>query len=202
MKILIAEDDPISRRLLQVTLTKWSYEVVVASDGIEAWELLQQDDAPKLAILDWMMPGMDGPTICSKVRERPGSEATYLILLTAKSTKEDVVEGLSSGADDFISKPFDRDELQARLQVGLRILGLQQKLGDRVKELEESLLRIKQLQGLLPICAWCKKIRNDQNYWQRVEDYISDYTDARFSHGICPDCLVNAVKPLQSGSAS
>lgn len=128
MRILIAEDDPVSRRLLQALLVKWGYEVVVTSDGNEAWAALQSDDAPKLAIVDWMMPGLDGVQVCRKVRERDSSSYVYILLLTAKSQKEDIIRGIGAGADDYITKPFDANELNARLRAGKRILDLQAEL--------------------------------------------------------------------------
>ncbi len=195
MKALIAEDEAVSRHLLEVTLRKWGYDVVVASDGAEAWRLLQGDDAPELAILDWMMPGMDGPEVCRMVRELPQTLPTYIILLTARQSKDDIVQGLEAGADDYIAKPFDREELRARVQGGVRVVELQRSLAARVRELEEALTRVKQLQGLLPMCSYCKKIRDDQNYWQQVESYISEHSEAQFSHSICPNCYEKIVKP-------
>jgi phosphoserine phosphatase RsbU/P len=195
VKILIAEDDMVSRVLLEATLIKWGYEVTVACDGVAAWGLLQSDDPPPLAILDWMMPGLDGLQICRKIRDIPTTTPPYLILLTAKGRREDIVTGLQAGADDYVTKPFDREELHARVQVGMRIIELQHSLADRVKALEEALARVKQLQGLLPICSYCKKIRDDQNYWQQVENYISKHSEAQFSHSICPDCYESLVRP-------
>ena len=195
MKVLIAEDDMISRRLLEATLTRWGYEVVVTCDGVAAWEVLRSQEAPALAILDWMMPGMDGIELCHRVRSAFTATPPYLILLTAKGRREDIVMGLQAGANDYVTKPFDREELRARMQVGLRMIELQQSLADRVKALEEALTRVKQLQGLLPICSYCKKIRDDQNYWQQVESYISEHSEAQFSHSICPDCYERLVKP-------
>ena len=195
MKVLIAEDETVSRRLLEATLVRWGYEVVVASDGVEAWEALQGDDGPSLAILDWMMPGMDGLEVCRRIRNRPSSTPPYLILLTAKGRREDIVTGLEAGANDYVTKPFNREELRARVQVGVRMVELQQSLADRVRALEEALARVKQLQGLLPICSYCKKIRDDQNYWQQVESYIAEHSQAQFSHSICPDCYEKLVKP-------
>lgn len=195
MRVLIAEDDSVSRRLLEATLDKWGYEVIVTTDGLEALEVLRQPDAPSLAILDWMMPGMDGAEVCLKARETVADRLLYIILLTAKGRKEDVVEGLTAGADDYVVKPFDRAELKARINAGERILRLQAELAARVKELELALANVKLLQGLLPICCYCKKIRNDQNYWQQVDGYIADHSEAQFTHGICPDCRDKIVKP-------
>jgi CheY-like chemotaxis protein len=195
MKILIAEDDRVSRRALEANLLRWGHEVVVACDGAEAWRVLQAEGAPPLAILDWMMPEMDGPEVCRRVRGRPGAELVYLILLTAKAGKTDIVAGLESGANDYITKPFDRDELRARLNTGIRVVELQQALAARVAEVGQALSRVQQLQGLLPICCYCKRIRDDHNYWQQVEAYISAHSQAQFSHAICPQCLEAVVKP-------
>jgi diguanylate cyclase (GGDEF)-like protein len=125
MKILIAEDDAISRRVLEGFLTKWGYEVVTTQDGEEAWQALSGEDAPQLAILDWMMPGMDGIEVCRRLRERNAEPYVYILLLTVKGQRQDVVEGIDAGADDYLSKPFDARELQARLRAGRRILALQ-----------------------------------------------------------------------------
>jgi sigma-B regulation protein RsbU (phosphoserine phosphatase) len=195
MKVLIAEDDAVSRRLLEATLNKLGYEVVLASDGAEAWAVLQREDPPSLAILDWMMPQIDGVEICRRVRNLPTATPPYLVLLTAKDQKTDVVVGLDAGANDYLTKPFDRSELRARIQVGTHVLELQKALVGRVRELEDALSQVKQLQGLLPICSYCKKIRDEQNYWQRVENYLSAHAQVVFSHGICPDCYRTVVQP-------
>jgi sigma-B regulation protein RsbU (phosphoserine phosphatase) len=195
VRVLIAEDDAVSRHLLEATLAKWGYEVVVTTDGLQALEVLSRADAPSLAILDWMMPGLDGAQVCLKARELAGERLLYMILLTAKGRKEDIVEGLTAGADDYVIKPFDRSELKARISAGERILRLQAELASRVKELELALTNVKLLQGLLPICCYCKKIRDDKNYWQQVDTYVADHSEAQFTHGICPDCRDKIVKP-------
>jgi DNA-binding response OmpR family regulator len=195
MRILVAEDQVVSRHILVASLRRWGYDVTAVEDGTHAWEALQAEDAPQLAILDWLMPGMDGIEICRQVRKSPRARPIYVILLTARREQEDKVHGLQSGADDYVTKPFDREELRARVQVGIRVLELQGALAQRVRELEEALSRVKTLQGLLPICSYCKKIRNDRNYWQQVEGYISDHSEAQFSHGICPECYAQFVQP-------
>ena len=195
MRILIAEDDAVSRRVLEATLLKWNYEVVVTTDGPQALEALKKPDAPSLALLDWMMPGLDGSEVCRQVRQTIGDRLLYVLLLTAKGSKDDIVEGLNAGADDYIVKPFDRAELQARLDVGQRILRLQTELAARVKELELALSKVKQLQGLLPICCYCKKIRDDQNYWRQVEGYVAEHSEAQFTHAICPSCREKIIEP-------
>jgi CheY-like chemotaxis protein len=195
MKTLVAEDNPTTLFLLQSALTDWGYEVVAVANGAEAWQRLQEDDSFRLILLDWKMPEMEGVEVCQRLRQLPGREAAYVIILTSKVHKDDLVAGLAAGADDYITKPFDPAELQARLQVGVRIVQLQQSLAERVHELETALAHVKQLHGLLPICAYCKKIRDDHNYWQQVESYISSHSDAQFSHGVCPECFERIVKP-------
>ena len=193
MKLLIAEDDPSSRLLLESTLKRWGYEVAVATDGAKAWELLQAPDAPRLAILDWMMPHLSGPDLCRLARETDGTRACYLILITAKDTAADIVTGLEAGADDYLVKPFNREELRARVRVGERVLKLQSELTDRINDLEAALAHVKQLQGILPICCYCKSIRADEQSWRKIEDYISAHSEVDFSHGVCPDCWENVV---------
>ncbi|NNE44797.1 MAG: response regulator transcription factor [Gemmatimonadetes bacterium] len=197
MRILIAEDDPVSRKLLQTFLTKWGHDPVVTCRGAEAWEALQRPDAPEMAIVDWMMPEMEGPEIIRRQRAAEGDRQTptYFILLTALDSKDDVVSGFDAGADDYVTKPFNKEELKARVQVGVRMVELRHKLADRVRELELALSANKTLRGLLPICAYCKKIRDDKNYWTEVESYIQEASDASFSHGVCPGCYDAKVKP-------
>jgi len=133
MKILIAEDNDISRRILEAVLVKWSYEVTSASDGNEAWEKLQEKDAPRLMVLDWMMPGINGVEICRRMRQIDVVEPMYIILLTARDNKNDIVVGLRAGADDYIAKPFDKNELRARIDVGRRVVELQEALLEKEK---------------------------------------------------------------------
>jgi DNA-binding response OmpR family regulator len=194
MKILIADDDRFSLRLIETVLSSDSCELISCSAGDQALRALQQSPAPEIAILDWMMPGMNGIDVCRQARKIPGL-STYLILLTSRDRPEDLVEGLAAGADDYIVKPFNETELRARISVGSRIVTLQRGLADRVTELEAALIRVKQLQGLLPICSYCKKIRNDQNYWEQVDGYLTKNADVKFSHGICPDCFKRFAEP-------
>jgi CheY-like chemotaxis protein len=195
MNILIADDDLTSRRILEATLARRGYKVVVTADGLAAWKELQAPEAPSIAILDWLMPGLDGVELCRQLRAAPVQRPLYIVLLTGNSRKQDIATGLQAGADDYIIKPFDRDELYARVQVGRRLVQLQQSLADRVQELEAALSRVKLLHGLLPMCSYCKNIRDDQNYWQQVEHYMAAHSDVRFSHGICPDCYKKVIEP-------
>jgi CheY-like chemotaxis protein len=194
MRILICEDDPVSRRVLASILSRWGYQVQATSNGAAAWEALRGPDSPKLAILDWILPEMDGVQVCRQVRALEQEQPSYLILLTVRGGKHNVVAALQAGADDYLTKPYDHDELRARIQVGQRIVTLQQGLARRVGELEQALAGLKTLQGLLPICCYCKRIRHDGDYWQQVEAYISEHSESRFSHGICPECYEGVVR--------
>ncbi len=189
MRILVAEDDLTSRRMLVAVLQKGGYEVIETTNGAEALECLQKSDAPNLAILDWMMPVMDGLSVVRRIRETNLPLPPYLILLTTKGEKADVVAGLESGADDYLPKPFDAGELRARVEVGRRMLELQQRLATQIQDLHQALEHIRTLQGILPICMHCKKIRNDKGYWEQLEGYISKHSHAEFTHGLCEECL-------------
>jgi DNA-binding response OmpR family regulator len=145
----VAEDDPVSRNLISTRLAKWGYDAVITHDGAEAMTVLRGRDAPSLAILDWAMPEMDGLEICRRLRE--AEKMVYIILLTARGSKENIIEGLRAGADDYLVKPFDAEELQARILVGLRVMALQETLVDRVKALEAAAFEIKSLKLQIPL---------------------------------------------------
>lgn len=149
MRILIVEDNPVSRRKLEFALSKSGHDVVAARDGFQGWNALTSDAPPLLAILDISMPGLDGIEICRRVRQKQWHISPYLILLTARDSKEDVVKGLESGANDYIVKPFEYNELRARVNTGVEMIEIQRKLSNRVRELEEALSRVRQLQRLL-----------------------------------------------------
>ena len=188
-RVLLAEDEPVTRRLLEAQLLRAGYAVLTAADGSEAWAALQCEQAPALVVLDWNMPGLDGPEVCRRLRGLPKRSYTYMLLVTARNAKSDVVEGLSAGADDFISKPVDPEELKARLRTGERIVSLEASLQAKVQELEEAAEHVRELQGMIPICIHCKRIRNQEQIWERVETYIEHRSDARFSHALCTECL-------------
>lgn len=189
MRILVADDSPVARRLLQEHLSRWGYEVDVAQDGAEAWALLQERTDVHLAIVDWDMPRLDGLALCRRVREHDPARNLYLVMCTARDGVHDTVEGLDAGADDYLTKPLDRGELRARLQAGVRTVNLKLALQERVTELESALDHIQRLEGLLPICMHCKCIRNENQVWQRLEQYVEDRADVSFSHGLCGPCL-------------
>jgi DNA-binding response OmpR family regulator len=201
MKILIAEDDAVARKILEVTLRRLGFDVVAAVDGTAAWhafETLKGKEAPELAVLDWMMPGMEGVEICRRLRATAGFERVYVILLTSRDGKDDVAQGLAAGANDYIAKPFDPGELEARVRVGERMVKLQGSLAARVAELEEALAHVSRLQGLLPICSYCKKVRNETNYWEQVDSYLATHSDLKLTHGICPQCLETMMAELDA----
>lgn len=196
MRILIAEDDIVSRKVLTSYLEKWGHEVVAVENGNDAIEILKSDNTPNFAILDWMMPEKDGTEVCQWIRRQDHGNFVYIILLTAKTESDDIISGLASGADDYITKPFNKDELKQRVKAGIRIIKLETELRSKINQLENALQNIKQLHGILPICAWCKKIRGDDEYWHSVEDYISSHSDIGFTHGICPECLKKEKEEL------
>jgi sigma-B regulation protein RsbU (phosphoserine phosphatase) len=202
MRVLIADDDLVTSRRLRGLAEAWGYDVVTAADGPSTLTALQCDDAPRLVLLDWVMPGLDGVRVCQSIREREGGENVYVIMLTAKTGHQDMVAGFDAGVDDFLVKPFDADELRSRLKAASRIVDLQSRLAANVAELTDALHSVKTLKGMLPICGYCKSIRDDSNYWHQVEEYVSDHTDAAFSHGICPKCLEEALARENNGTTS
>ncbi len=173
-RILIAEDDPVSSLVLKTNLEKLGHEVVTAADGRDAW-FSYLHDRPRIIITDWMMPIIDGLELCRRIRAEKRTQYVYIIVLTALAGKNNFLEGMEAGADDFITKPFDSDSLAARLKVAERVLSLQ--------------TEVSQLEGLLPICSYCKRIRNEDNAWQQVERYVGQKTEAAFAQTLCPDCL-------------
>jgi DNA-binding response OmpR family regulator len=188
MRVLIADDDRVSAAIVGAALSQWGYEVTSVSDGEAALHHLQTT-SPPLAVLDWMMPGIDGLELCRRIRRDPAMLHTHVILLTAREAGADRVAGLDAGADDYLVKPFDREELRARVQVGARIIGIQLQLAEQVELLQQALDRVRQVEGLLSMCSYCKRIQSSEHAWDQMETYISEHSNATFSHGICPACL-------------
>lgn len=199
MRVLIADDEAASRHLVRNIVRAWGFEVLVAGDGSEALHILEGSIPPEIALLDWMMPKVDGLDICRRIRAAMPNAPSYIILVSARGGLANVVQGLEAGADDYLTKPFDPRELRARLHVGVRVVQLQKALLDRCHELDDALKRVKLLQGLLPICSYCKKIRNDRNYWEQLDAYVASHSEAQFSHGVCPDCYQIHLKPQLEG---
>jgi DNA-binding response OmpR family regulator len=195
LQVLVADDEPVSRTVVGAMLKKAGFVVQYAPDGEQAWQRLQSPSPPALALLDWEMPGLQGPEVIERIRGQHAQAPTYVILLTSRDTSADIVSGLRAGADDYVTKPANEDELIARVNVGARVVRLQQALAERVRSLEEALATVKALQTLLPMCAYCKSIRNDQNYWQKVETYFQQHSGVSFTHSYCPSCYERYVRP-------
>ena len=169
--------------------------MLCTANGADALEVLRENDEVSLVIVDWMMPVMDGIEFCRRVRDDTWSRYVFLLMLTALGEKKHIAEAMDAGADEHTTKPLNREELKARLKTARRVIRMEQELTKKVVELEEMNRTIRQLKELLPICSYCKKIRNDDNYWQRIEDYIHTETGTGFSHSICPDCMESVVEP-------
>jgi DNA-binding response OmpR family regulator len=195
MKILIADDNETNRKLVRASLKPEGHELVEVHDGNEAREMLLHATTPVVGLIDWEMPEVDGVEVCRQARQRPDAPPLFLILLTIRDKREDVVHGLTSGANDYVVKPFHRAELLARVKIGIESVTLQQTLLDQARAQQEALAQVKQLSGLLPICSYCKSIRDDKAYWHRLESYIANHTRAQFSHGVCPDCFKLHLAP-------
>lgn len=180
MKILIVEDDPIAGAVLEASLKSLGHEVTMATDGKDGWERFTKAEH-RLVISDWMMPGFDGLELCRRIRSQ-GGDYTYFILLSNLATSaENLDQAMSAGADDFLAKPVKAAELRARLHVAERILNYA--------------TQVRQLQQIIPICGYCRKMRDDRNYWSQVEEYIGKQTGSEFSHGVCPDCYERVLVP-------
>lgn len=193
MKILAVEDDAVARTVLRQALLRLGHDSVEAADGEAAWELLQKNDTVRVVVSDWMMPRADGLDLCRRIRKRTNAEYIYFILLTSRdATAENQTSAADAGVDDFLTKPLDLPELWTRLRVAERIL--------------RYTTQVRQLEEMLPICSYCKKIRDDQNYWQQLEGYISERTGSDFSHSVCPDCyqrvLVPELEKIKQSSAA
>lgn len=173
MKVLIAEDDPASRFVISTRVRRMGHDVIVAKDGKEAWEMFQAEH-PRLVITDWMMPLMNGLELCRNIRNFVGAQYTYIIVLTALQGRANFLQGMEAGADDFVTKPFDSENLQARLRAAERVVDLH--------------LEVSRLEGLLPICVYCKKIRDGGQQWQQLEAYVTEKTETSFSPTLCPTC--------------
>lgn len=187
-KVLIAEDDLVGAKLLSTLLQRLDYQVVIARDGDEAWKLFEAEPV-RLIVSDWMMPGTDGLALCDKVRAHPAIPYTYFILLTAnRTTAKNYKLAADAGVDDFLTKPIDREALQMRLRVAERIL--------------KFTAEIRQLRQIIPICVYCRKIRDEDDYWERVETYLEKETGSRFSHGACPDCCESELKRFDAESTT
>ena len=186
-RILIVDDVPRNVQLLASLLAREGYQLVAAVDGAQALESIREE-LPDLVLLDVMMPGMDGFEVCRHLKQDPATAEIPVIVLTARTEPEDLVHGFEVGAVDYVSKPFTATELLARVRTHLALKGALDRERALRMQLESALANVKLLSGLIPICASCKKIRDDQGFWLQVEAYVAAHSEATFSHGICPDC--------------
>lgn len=195
MRILIVDDDPVARRILEDAVGGLGHTVHVAHDGREAWDLLSHEPVDVL-MTDWVMPEMDGLELCQRVRARADAPFMYVMLVTERSTTDDVVDGIMAGANDFLTKPYERAELRARLHAAQRVVELERSLAERVHELESALSEVATLRRLLPICMYCHSIRNEKQVWDEIEEYLRDHANADCTHSICPTCYDHRVRPM------
>ncbi|MGE3177823.1 MAG: response regulator transcription factor [Vicinamibacterales bacterium] len=193
--VLIVDDDATTRHALTMIVSRSGWNPLPVENGAAALALLGDPGGPRVALVDWMMPDLSGIELCQTVRGREAALAPYLILVTVRSASADVVAGLDAGADDYLVKPIDAGELRARVRVGLRTMDLRDRLVRRAHQLETALAEVRQLRSLLPTCSYCRRIRDDQDGWQSLEEYVSHHTDTKFSHGFCPDCFARYVQP-------
>jgi DNA-binding response OmpR family regulator len=194
MKILIADDNSTNRRLIRATIQNQGYEILEVADGAAALAAIELSSTPLVALIDWEMPQVDGLEVCRQARLLTDGPPVFLILVTIRDSRKDIVMGLQSGAHDYIVKPFDYPELLARVKIGVSMVQLQQQLIDKANELQEALDKVKILSGLLPICSYCSKIK-DKDHWERIDTYVSKHSEIDFSHGICPECYQKVVVP-------
>lgn len=186
--ILIVDDTPVNLQLLSNMLTKQSYKVRLAPNSDLAL-MNAQAMPPDLILLDIKMPGLSGYEVCEQLKADPRTRDIPVIFISALDQTEDKVKAFRVGGVDYVTKPFQVEEVLARVRTHLKLRELQQQLAERVRTLEEAMAQIRTLRGLLPICANCKNVRDDQGYWHSVEVYVRDHSEADFSHGICPDCM-------------
>ncbi|OKY75519.1 MAG: hypothetical protein BM485_07220 [Desulfobulbaceae bacterium DB1] len=186
--VLIVDDHPVNVRMLVEALGDL-YRLKIATDGRIALNVIAMDERPDLVLLDIVMPEVDGYEVCARLKEDPATALIPVIFITSLGQVSEESRGLALGASDYISKPFNMDVVRLRVANHLAMKRQRDLLQQQKEKLEEALERVKLLSGLLPICASCKKIRDDKGYWKQIESYIRDHSEARFSHGICPECL-------------
>ena len=190
MKILIAEDEFTTRMMVQVCLENWGYRVESVTNGNDAWAALQKPDAPHIAILDWEMPELDGVEVCRRVKEMDAINPPYILLLTSRDSKTDIVKGFDAGADDYMTKPFNDNELRARVRVAERLVRTQSSLSESVAELKEALNQVEMLENGVEVCRECQKIFSPYDgEWHGLGDILGNDADPRFVANTCPGCV-------------
>lgn len=193
-RVLVAEDDETSRNALVRLLQRDGYDVTVANDGQAAIDILLAPNPPHIALLDWGMPRLDGIHVCWAVRSIASNPYTYIIMVTGRDQSADALAAFAAGVDDFLSKPLDQLQLLARLRCGERVLGLEKRYAERLADLENAAQKMRKLTHLLPICTECRKVRNDNDYWQDIEAYRADPAGAPSAQGICPACMTGILQ--------
>ncbi len=195
--VLVADDDPVTMHILVELLSSWGLRVTAVADGSRALATLLAPHAPQMALLDWSMPGLEGPDVCRAIRVAQAPMRPYVILLSARSSTIDIVSGLQAGADDYLAKPFAAEELRARVLAGLRLVAVQEQIEQRIHALQQAAARPTSFAGALPICSYCKSIRDGDNTWRGVEEFFAAHAHLAFSHGICDECLHRTLAQVQ-----
>jgi len=188
VNILIAEDEYTTRLMVQVSLENWGYSVISVEDGKQAWDQLKKSETIDIAILDWEMPELDGVEVCRRIKELKRDNPIFVILLTGRDSQNDILKGFDAGADDYITKPFNDDELRARVRVAERLVTIQSSLSDSVEELKQVLDLVESLQGAVPVCTKCLNLEGEDGRWYALRELVTNGLDSRFLMEDCPEC--------------
>ncbi len=180
LKVLLVEDDPLSRLLLHSTLQSLGYDVVCLENGLDAWNYIKEKEI-RLVVSDWQIPGLDGLELCARIRSKVEDYVYFILVTNSYLNEESETIAIDAGVDDFMPKPVKIEDLRNRLRVASRFLG--------------HMERIRKLESFIPLCSYCRKVRDDQNYWKQIETYIKERTGSQFSHAVCPDCYQEHVRP-------
>jgi phosphoserine phosphatase RsbU/P len=199
LRILVVDDDAMARLTFESVIRSAGWSPIAIEDPGQAYEILTGPNSPPIALIDWQMPTMSGLDLCRRVRQAEPTARPYLIFVTANSASTDVVSGLDAGADGYMTKPVVAIELQARVRAALRTIALQQDLRNRLDEAEAASAKTKPLRDLLPMCCYCRRIRDEAEHWSTLEQYLTQRIDVKFTHGFCPSCFEEHVLPDLEG---
>ena len=198
-RILIVDDEEMLLLYLSKRLKKHNYDVVTCLSGEEALEKVKAFDFD-VVILDVILPGIDGYEVCRRLKSDKKTSGIMVLILSVRKTVEERLKGYEVEADDYITKPYDPEELLAKIRILLRLKNALDERDRIIHKLQEALSKVKTLSGLLPICSSCKKIRDDRGYWKQIEDYIREHSPANFSHSICPECAKRLYPEFYKGN--